>query len=74
MAMSVVGAIGVFCMKESSRRPLPGSMPAVETEAEAKELVLTQDTNPHLDLGDLPFAAQDAAARAARDAEAVPAR
>jgi len=46
----------------------------VETEDEAKELVLTQDTNPHLDLGDLPFAAQDAAAAAAREAEGVPAR
>ncbi|MCJ1714696.1 MFS transporter [Curtobacterium sp. VKM Ac-2922] len=65
MAMSVLGAIGVFCMKESSQRPLPGSMPAVETAAEARELVLTQDTNPHLDLGDLPFAAQDAAEAAA---------
>jgi len=64
MAMSVVGAVGVFCMKESSRRPLPGSMPAVETEAEARELVRSQDTNPHLDLGELPFAAEDAARRA----------
>lgn len=77
MAMSVVGAIGVFCMKESSRRPLPGSMPAVESEAEARELVLTQDTNPNLDLGDLPFAAEDAARRAreaAAEAELAAAR
>jgi len=65
VAMSVVGAVGVFCMRESSQRPLPGSMPAVETEAEARELVLTQDTNPNLDLGDLPFAAQDRAEAAA---------
>ena len=64
MAMSALGAVGVFCMKESSKRPLPGSMPAVETEDEARELVLTQDTNPDLDLGDLPFAAEDAARRA----------
>ncbi|WP_413601346.1 MFS transporter [Curtobacterium sp. Curtsp57] len=64
MAMSVIGAVGVFCMKESSRRPLPGSMPAVESDAEARELVLTQDTNPNLDLGDLPFAAEDAAREA----------
>ncbi len=61
VAMSIVGAIGVFCMRESSQRPLPGSMPAVESEDEARELVLTQDTNPNLDLGDLPFAAQDRA-------------
>ncbi|PZF58765.1 MFS transporter [Curtobacterium sp. MCSS17_008] len=66
MAMSVVGAVGVLCMRESSQRPLPGSMPAVETEAEARELVLTQDTNPNLDLGDLPFAAQDQADAAVR--------
>ncbi|MFS0731260.1 MFS transporter [Curtobacterium sp. 1P10AnD] len=70
MAMSALGAVGVFCMKESSQRPLPGSMPAVETEAEARELVLTQDTNPHLDLGDLPFAATDAV----REEPAAPAR
>ena len=73
MAMSVLGAVGVFCMKESSQRPLPGSMPAVETAEEARELVLTQDTNPHLDLGDLPFAAQDAVHTAA-EREADPAR
>lgn len=66
VAMSIVGAIGVFCMRESSQRPLPGSMPAVESEAEARELVLTQDTNPNLDLGDLPFTAQDRAEAAAR--------
>ncbi|WIE74897.1 MFS transporter [Curtobacterium sp. MCSS17_007] len=66
VAMSIVGAIGVFCMRESSQRPLPGSMPAVESEAEARELVLTQDTNPNLDLGDLPFAAQDRAEASTR--------
>ncbi|MCL9665944.1 MFS transporter [Curtobacterium albidum] len=66
VAMSIVGAIGVFCMRESSQRPLPGSMPAVESEDEARELVLTQDTNPNLDLGDLPFAAQDRAAAVRR--------
>ncbi|PCN49022.1 MFS transporter [Curtobacterium sp. 'Ferrero'] len=70
MAMSALGAVGVFCMKESSQRPLPGSMPAVETEDEARELVLTQDTNPHLDLGDLPFGAADAV----REEPAAPAR
>ncbi|MFJ3381639.1 MFS transporter [Curtobacterium sp. NPDC090217] len=70
MAMSVIGAVGVFCMKESSRRPLPGSMPAVESDDEARELVLTQDTNPNLDLGDLPFAAEDAAREARRLAAA----
>jgi MFS transporter, MHS family, proline/betaine transporter len=76
MGASVLGAIGVFCMRESSQRPLPGSMPSVESEEEARELVLTQDTNPHLDLGTLPFQAQDAAQRpeGAEDGELTGAR
>ncbi|WIB34382.1 MFS transporter [Curtobacterium sp. MCSS17_005] len=60
MATSLVGAVGVLCMKESSRRPLPGSMPAVETADEARELVRTQDNNPHLDTSELPFVVHDA--------------
>lgn len=55
MATSAVGAVAVFFMPESARRPLPGSMPSVATEEEARELVVTQDTNPQLDLGSLPF-------------------
>jgi len=55
MATSLVGAVAVWFMKESSQRPLPGSMPSVATEAEAHELVETQDANPNIDLGDLPF-------------------
>jgi MFS transporter, MHS family, proline/betaine transporter len=69
MATSILGAVGVAFMKESSQKPLPGSMPSVESEEEARELVLTQDTNPNLDLGDLPFAAADAAQ--GREAESV---
>jgi MHS family proline/betaine transporter-like MFS transporter len=30
-------------------------MPSVDTVAEAKELVATQDENPLIDLDDLPF-------------------
>jgi MHS family proline/betaine transporter-like MFS transporter len=55
MATSVLGAVGVLWMKESSRRPLPGSMPTVETADEARELVRTQDSNPHLDTTELPL-------------------
>jgi MHS family proline/betaine transporter-like MFS transporter len=55
MATSLIGAVAVWFMKESSQRPLPGSMPSVATEAEAHELVETQDANPNIDLGDLPF-------------------
>ncbi|MDI3389673.1 glycine betaine/L-proline transporter ProP [Streptomyces sp. B-S-A8] len=38
MAAAVVGGVAVWFMTESARRPLPGSPPAVETEAEAREL------------------------------------
>jgi MFS transporter, MHS family, proline/betaine transporter len=55
MVASVGGAIAVLCMKESSQRPMPGSMPSVETEEEARELVASQDTNPHLDLSQMPL-------------------
>ncbi|MDI3419915.1 glycine betaine/L-proline transporter ProP [Streptomyces luteolus] len=38
MAAAVVGGVAVWFMTESARRPLPGSAPAVETEAEARAL------------------------------------
>ena len=40
------------------RRPLPGSMPSVDTQAEARELVETQDTNPLINLDQMPFDGQ----------------
>ncbi|GAB2984230.1 MFS transporter [Frigoribacterium salinisoli] len=55
MATSLVGAVAVFFMPESAQRPLPGSMPSVATEEEARELVASQDADPRLDLGSLPF-------------------
>ncbi|MFI6770950.1 glycine betaine/L-proline transporter ProP [Streptomyces sp. NPDC050355] len=36
MAAAVIGGIAVLLMSESARKPLPGSPPAVETEAEAR--------------------------------------
>lgn len=39
MAAAVIGGIAVFFTTESARRPLLGSAPAVESEAEADELV-----------------------------------
>lgn len=41
MAAAVIGGIAVLLMSESARKPLPGSPPAVETEAEAREAVQT---------------------------------
>jgi MHS family proline/betaine transporter-like MFS transporter len=55
MGTSVVGAIAIYFLRESARRPLPGSMPSVDTPAEARDLVATQDTNPLIDLDGMPF-------------------
>jgi MHS family proline/betaine transporter-like MFS transporter len=60
MATSLVGAIAIYFLKESANRPLPGSMPSVDTQAEARELVATQDENPLINLDELPFETQDA--------------
>ncbi|MFF2811716.1 glycine betaine/L-proline transporter ProP [Streptomyces sp. NPDC058000] len=38
MAAAVIGIVAVLLMPESARKPLPGSPPAVETEAEARQL------------------------------------
>ncbi|WP_347109254.1 MFS transporter [Paenarthrobacter sp. S56] len=58
MATSIVGAIAIFFLRESAQRPLPGSMPSVDTPAEARELVKTQDTNPLINLDEMPFDGQ----------------
>ncbi|MGF4044534.1 MFS transporter [Paenarthrobacter nitroguajacolicus] len=58
MATSVVGAIAIYFLRESAQRPLPGSMPSVDTQAEARELVATQDTNPLINLDEMPFDGQ----------------
>ncbi|MFC8600702.1 MULTISPECIES: MFS transporter [unclassified Isoptericola] len=54
VGFAVVGAIAVGFVKESAGKPLPGSMPSVDTTAEAKQLVRTQEKNPDLDLDALP--------------------
>jgi len=59
MVTSAIGAVAIYFLKESAKRPLPGSMPSVDTQAEAKELVATQDENPLIDLADMPFESQD---------------
>jgi MHS family proline/betaine transporter-like MFS transporter len=59
VATSIAGAIAIYFLKESAQRPLPGSMPSVDTQQEARELVATQDENPLIDLEDMPFETQD---------------
>jgi MHS family proline/betaine transporter-like MFS transporter len=55
MATSAISAVTIFFLPESARRHLPGSMPSVQSEAAARELVATQDENPMLDMNELPF-------------------
>ncbi|GAA1347301.1 MFS transporter [Falsarthrobacter nasiphocae] len=55
MATSVVGAIAVIFLKESANRPLPGSMPSVETDEEAREIVENQVENENIDHDLLPL-------------------
>lgn len=55
MATSFIGAVAIFFLRESANRPLPGSMPSVNSDAEAHELVKTQDDNPLLDTDEMPF-------------------
>lgn len=55
MGTSLVGAIAIYFLKESANRPLPGSMPSVNSADEAQVLVETQDDNPLLDTDDMPF-------------------
>lgn len=53
MGTSVAGFIAVCFLRESARKPLPGSLPSVATEEEAIELVKTQEENPDLDVEEL---------------------
>ncbi len=55
MVTSIIGAVAIFFLRESARRPLPGSMPSVDTAAEAHALVAGQDENPHVDVNKMPF-------------------
>ncbi len=55
MFTSAIGVVAIYFLRESARKPLPGSMPSVATVEEALELVATQDENPLLDMDYLPF-------------------
>ncbi|MDR6558257.1 MHS family proline/betaine transporter-like MFS transporter [Arthrobacter pascens] len=65
MAMGAIAAVTIYFLPESARRHLPGSMPSVDSEEAARELVATQDANPLLDMDTLPFDSSYEAARAA---------
>lgn len=55
MITSLIGAVAIYFLKESANRPLPGSMPSVNSAEEAHGLVTTQDDNPLLDHDEMPF-------------------
>lgn len=55
MFACLVGAFGVWRMKESSGRNLVGSMPAVEDESEAREVLENIHENEKYDLRTMPI-------------------
>ncbi|MGD7003463.1 MFS transporter [Corynebacterium halotolerans] len=57
MAFSALAGIALFFMPESSRKPLLGSFPTVESPEEAHEIVETQDEDPYLVTDHMPFPA-----------------
>jgi MHS family proline/betaine transporter-like MFS transporter len=65
MATSAIAAVTIYFLPESARRHLPGSMPSVDSDEAARELVETQDDNPLLEMDSLPFDSSYEAARAA---------
>lgn len=62
---SVCGVVAALCLKESARKPMPGAMPTVSSEEEARELVEHQDSNPDLNVAHImERAAEDGRIRA----------
>ena len=55
MFFSALAGVAVLTMDESAKRPLLGSVPAVETKAEAVALVEEQDDNPLIDTSTMPL-------------------
>lgn len=55
MGTSLIGAIAILFLKESANRPLPGSMPSVNSDEEAADLVHHQDDNELLDHDEMPY-------------------
>ncbi|RBP97278.1 MFS transporter [Bifidobacterium aemilianum] len=55
MIFAALSGIAVWCMQESSKSPLLGSLPTVETKAEAIHLVKNQDDDPLIDTSTMPM-------------------
>ncbi|MCR2812635.1 MFS transporter [Microbacterium sp. zg.Y1090] len=55
MFFALLGGIAMLTMKETAQRPLLGSVPAVETLAEAAAVVERQDDDPLIDTSTMPL-------------------
>lgn len=56
MFFAALGLVALLAMSETAKRPLLGSLPTVETPAEAEALVEGQDEDPFLDTSTMPLA------------------
>ncbi len=55
MFFAALGLVALLSMRETARRPLLGSLPTVETPAEAEALVERQDDDPLIDTSTMPL-------------------
>lgn len=55
MLFALLGGLALLAMDESAKRPLLGSVPAVETRAEAHAIVARQDEDPLIDTSTMPI-------------------
>lgn len=56
MFFAALGLVALLSMRETAKRPLLGSLPTVETPAEAEALVERQDDDPLIDTSTMPLA------------------
>ncbi|MFN3950646.1 MFS transporter [Microbacterium sp.] len=56
MFFAALGLVALLSMRETAKRPLLGSVPTVETPAEAQALVDRQDHDPLIDTSTMPLA------------------
>ena len=55
MVFALLGGVAMLTMKETAQRPLLGSVPTVETAAEAEAVVERQDEDPLIDTSTMPL-------------------
>jgi MFS transporter, MHS family, proline/betaine transporter len=55
MLFAALGLVALLAMRETAKRPLLGSVPAVETPAEAAALVDRQESDPLIDTSTMPL-------------------